>query len=107
MSRAGAFLLGWLALLLAGPAAAHPLRTGFLEVTPSSGELFRVRWTMPMPDGLPPGLEPVFDAACVVEGVLEIADTAMRLDRSWNLRCPGGSPGRRCSSAVSAPARAT
>jgi hydrogenase/urease accessory protein HupE len=87
------YLCGCLAVLLGGQAAAHPLRTGYLEVQPVSGEDFAVRWTMPMPDGVLSGIEPVFDARCAVEGAVEVADTAMRLDRSWRLRCPGGLAG--------------
>jgi len=87
-------LLVWAALtLLACGVEAHPLRTGYLEITRTAGDQYHVHWTLPTPDGLPSGVDVVFDEHCTASDAPVVGDTLMRMDRSWNLRCPGGLSG--------------
>lgn len=87
-------LLMWVTLTLLGCGVeAHPLRTGYLEIIRTVGDQYHVHWTLPTPDGLPSGVDLVFDQHCAVSGAPVIGDTPMRMDRSWSLRCPGGLPG--------------
>ena len=91
----------WLPALLAGlgcwlaayAATAHPISSGYLEVTRIADEDYRVRWTQPTPDGIPSGVEIVFDPRCAAASEPVNADTALRLDRAWAIRCAGGLAG--------------
>jgi hypothetical protein len=67
--------------LLADAAGAHPIRSGYLEVTRAAADDYRVRFTLPTPDGIPSEVEIVFDARCAVSEPL-VADTALQLDRA-------------------------
>ena len=79
--------------LLASAAMAHPIRSGYLEVTRLVGEDYLVRWTLPTPDGIPSEIEMVFAPNCGGVSELVNADTSLRLDRSWTIRCAGGLAG--------------
>ncbi|MFZ1426494.1 MAG: HupE/UreJ family protein [Geminicoccaceae bacterium] len=86
----------WLLLVLMGlsvPAAAHPIRSGYLEVSRTAAEDYHVRWTMPTPDGVPSGIDIRFDPRCTTGEAPVVADTMMRMDRSWTLHCAGGLAG--------------
>lgn len=79
--------------LLAGAAIAHPISSGYLEVTRTATEDYRARWTLPTPDGIPSGVEIVFDPRCAAVSEPVNADTGLRLDRTWAMRCVGGLAG--------------
>jgi hydrogenase/urease accessory protein HupE len=82
----GAALAVW---LLGHPAVAHPLRTGYLEITRIADTAYRVHWTMPTPDGVPSDVKVVFDPRCAPASEMVDADTSLRLDRTWTISCPG------------------
>lgn len=79
--------------LLAGAAVAHPLTTGYLEVTRLAPEDYRVRWTLPTPDGVPSDVAIVFEPRCAASSEPVVGDTGLRLDRTWTMRCTGGLAG--------------
>ena len=78
---------------MAQPAAAHPIRSGYLEISRTEAEDYRVHWTMPTPDGVPSGVDILFDPRCTNSAAPVVADTMMRMDRSWSLHCPDGLAG--------------
>lgn len=95
MTRGVALLVAAVGLLIADGAAAHPIRTGYLDVQRVESDEYRVHWTMPAPDGIPTEVDVTFDARCTSAGTVSNADTAMRLDRAWTIRCADGLAGTR------------
>lgn len=79
-----------LALVWAGAAGAHPLRTGYLEARQAGADTYQVLWTMPADYGQPPAVEVVFDGRCVQLTSPSAVASGQRLTRSWTIRCPGG-----------------
>lgn len=78
---------------LTGPALAHPIRSGYLEISRTAAGDYRVHWTMPTPEGVPSGVELVFDQHCTTSDAPVVDDTMMRMVRSWTLHCPDGLAG--------------
>jgi hydrogenase/urease accessory protein HupE len=81
--------------LLAGAVAAHPIRSGYLEVARLAPEEYRVRWTMPLIEPGLPELDPVFDRRCAPLAAPVDVVAVGRLARSWTMRCAGGLGGTR------------
>lgn len=95
-----------LTLLAAAPAAAHPLRTGYLELERASGEVYRVLWTMPDEPELVRAVELRLDPGCAPLAPPEAVRRAGRLVRTWTVRCPGGLAGTRVAAEGLAAAQA-
>lgn len=93
MRRIAWLLLALVLVGLSGPVAAHPIRSGYLEVGRTGAEDYSVHWTMPTPDGVPNGVDIRFDPRCTSRDAPLVADTMMRMDRSWTLHCVGGLAG--------------
>ncbi len=93
MTRAATGVASVLALLLVlvGAAAAHPLRTGYLELQRTAPGTYRVFWTMPAASGEgPPAVELDFAPGCDAPDPPAASFTGGQVVRTWTLRCPDG-----------------
>jgi hydrogenase/urease accessory protein HupE len=88
MKRVWLFLAA-LFLLWAGPAAADELRPGYLSVSQSSAEAWRLVWKAPIKAGVVTRAKPALPATCTLG-----TPTAQVIDRSnvtiFTARCPQG-----------------
>ena len=89
MSRARLLLALAVALVLALPAslAAHPLRSGYLEVEGDGGGGFALRLGLPAMIADTTALEVRLEPGCGTTGSSHVARNASRQSTSWNVRC--------------------
>jgi hypothetical protein len=80
-------LLALVVMLVAPPAAAHGMRTAYLEITEVQGGLATVHLRLTAPD---PSLGVEAEAGCTLDAA---GDAGSVFDRAWMLDCPGGVTG--------------
>lgn len=90
----GALMAGlWLAMPV-GPAAAHEVRPGYIEINETARERFEIAWKQPVRDarnsvaGL--GLRPVFPVNCQRLGASQMTRRPGVLVENFQLACLGG-----------------
>ncbi len=93
--KAWMLLLSALLLLAATPASADELRPGFVELTQTGAQTWRLIWKAPMRGGVTPRTQPVLPEGCRFVG-----DPARRVDDQamisrWTVTCTSGIAGKR------------
>ena len=86
--------LALLALLLAGPSAAHELRPGYLALRELGEGRYEASFRVPTREGAALALQAVLPEACQEEGPRSVAAAPGALDTRWRFACPGGLVGR-------------
>jgi len=89
-------LLALLTSLLAAPiASAHELRPAYLELRQTEPDTFDVLWKVPAKGELRLGLYVRFPEDCTEPKLRTVYPTGDAFIERWQVRCPGGLPGKR------------
>lgn len=86
-------LLLFLLLLPTGPAAAHALQPGYLELTALGGETWRVFWKKPAVAGGPMAIDAILPAQCDRRSSDDARFEGAAFVTQWIANCPGGLAG--------------
>ena len=76
--------------LLAGPASAHEMRPGYLEITELTAATYNVLWKVPMRGELRLQLDPVFPDACTEVVPAAVHSTGVAQLGRWTIHCEQG-----------------
>lgn len=92
---AGAWLalLSLLALILPGPADAHALDPGYLELHPLGGEEWRVTWRKPQVQGRAMAIDALLPETCEARRAPSPVFDGRGYSAVWITRCAGGVTG--------------
>ncbi|MCZ0962356.1 HupE/UreJ family protein [Paracoccus benzoatiresistens] len=82
-----------LLFLAGGEAHAHALQPGYLELTPASGERWRVIWKVPVVAGAPMAIEAVLPESCDARRPPQARFEGNAYISVWQARCAGGIAG--------------
>jgi hydrogenase/urease accessory protein HupE len=91
--RAGVLLLALLLGGQTGPAGAHALEPGFLELRALGGEVWRAFWKVPHVGGRPMPIVAVLPVGCDVRRPPEPRFDGTAFVVAWAATCPGGIEG--------------
>jgi hydrogenase/urease accessory protein HupE len=83
-----------LALLVAGPAAAHELRPGYLALRELGGDRWQAHFRVPARDGRALALRAVLPDECREQGTRAVSSALGARDVHWSVACPRGLAGR-------------
>jgi hydrogenase/urease accessory protein HupE len=77
-----------------GPAAAHELRPGFLEIVETDQDVFDVLWKVPARGEARLALDARLPGNCVETAPRTVSDTGAAVSTRWVIACEGGLAGQ-------------
>ena len=89
------FIFLFLSCLAAGPVNADEIRPGYLELNSTDGEVYSVKWKVPMKGDLVLSLTPVLPNVCTERTPPSSMQSGGAMITRWSLTCPGGIFGQR------------